>query len=144
METSPEGLNPFLARHPTLQYCLLGLLGGFGIYLSMPIVFGPRSTLESIDLAINLVIFVPSALVLAFGGVLAILTGVFSYRLDEEGRVARFARTLLKAFGIPGLRLAELALLGPLGLVSAVLTRRYSGRSISDGSAPGADGGSDA
>ena len=132
MEPSPEKFSAFLARHPTTQHWLLVLLGVFGVYLSMPIAFGPESTIEWIDLVINLTIFVFSTFVVVFGGVLAILSGFFSHRLNEDGRVAGFAHSLLKALGIPGLKLAEFTVLGPLGFVAALLTRQYSGRSISE------------
>ena len=131
MASFPEGFSAFLTRHPTVQYCLLVLLGVFGVYLSMPIEFGPESTIERIDLVINIMILVPSILLIGFGGVLAILSGLLSHRLDEGGRVAKFARTLLKSLGIPGLQLAEFTVLGPFAFVAALLTRQLSGRSIS-------------
>ncbi len=131
MEPTPERISAFLARHPTAQYWLLVLLGTFGVYLSMPIVLGPESTIEWIDLVINLTILVFSTLVVVFGGSLAVLSGFFSHRLNEDGRVAGFAHTLLKTLGIPGLKLAEFTVLGPLGFVAALLTRQHAGRSIS-------------
>ena len=143
MVPSPKGFSAFVARHPTAQYCLLVLLGAFGVYLSMPIDLGPESTIEWIDLVINLMILAPSTLVVGFGGGLAVLSCVFSHRLDEDGRVARFARWLLKTLGIPGLQLAEFTVLGPLGFVAALFTRQHSGRSISGANAPGANGDSE-
>jgi uncharacterized protein involved in response to NO len=139
MEPSSESFSAFLARHPTAQYWLLVLLGAFGVYLSMPIAFDPESTLEWIDLVINLAIFVFSSLVVVFGGGLAVLSSFFSHRLNEDGRVAGFAHTLLKTLGIPGLKLAEFTVLGPLGFVAVVLTRQLFGRSISEVDVPRAD-----
>lgn len=136
MEPFPEKFSAFLARHPTAQYWLLVLLGVFGVYLSMPIVFGAESTIEWIDLVISLTILVFSTLVVVFGGGLAILSGFFSHRLNEDGRVAGFAHTLLKNLGIPGLKLAEFTVLGPFGFVAAILTRQHSGRSITEPETP--------
>lgn len=128
--TGPQ--TTFFERHPALLYSALMLLGAFGVYVSMPILFNPQTTLEWIDLAINLIIFVPSATVTVGSGVLAILSAAFSYRLDKKGRFERFAKTVLKMFGIPGLLLPEFAMLTPLGLVVAIFTRSHSGRSISE------------
>ena len=143
MASSPEGFSAFLARHPTVQYCLLVLLGVFGVYLSMPIDFGPESTIKRIDLVINVMILVPSILLIGFGGGLAILSGFLSHRLDEGGRAAKFVRKLLKSLGIPGLQLAEFTVLGPFGFVAALLTRQLSGRSISGGSVSSTNGDSE-
>jgi hypothetical protein len=128
--TGPQ--TTFLQRHPALLYSALMLLGALGVYVSTPIFFSPQTTLEWIDLSINLIIFVPSATVTVGSGVLAILSAAFSYRLDKKGRFERFAKTVLKMFGIPGFLLPEFAMLTPLGLVVAIFTKSHSGRSISE------------
>ena len=133
------GRRASFARHPTLHYCLLMVLGGFGVYISMPIFFHPQSTIEWIDLAINLIIFIPCSLVAVVSGVLAALSAAFSFQIDEEGRFAKFAHIVLKTFGIPGLLLPEFAALTPLGFMGAILTKRSFGRSISTASIPQAD-----
>ena len=73
----------FFERHPALLYAALMLLGAFGVFVSMPILFSPQTTLEWIDLSINLLIFVPSATVTVGSGVLAILSAAFSYQLED-------------------------------------------------------------
>lgn len=133
------GQKTSFARHPTLHYSLLMALGVFGIYVSMPVFYHPQSTIEWIDLAINIVIFIPSTFIAVASGLLAILSGVFSYHLDEKGRFAKFAHTVLKAFGMPGLLLPEFVVLSPLGLLIAIFTGKYSEPSISETSAPQAD-----
>ena len=106
----------------------------------MPIFYHPQSTIEWIDLAINLVIFIPCSFTAVVSGLLATFCAVFSYHMDEKGRFAKFAHTVLKTFGIPGLLLPEFVALSPLGLLGAIFTRRYSGRSISQASVPRAVG----
>ena len=114
----------FFERHPALLYSVLMLLGAFGVYVSMPIHLSPQTTLEWIDLSINLIIFVPSVTVAVGSGVLAVLSAVFSYRLDSRGRFERFAKRVLKMFGIPGLLIPEFAMLSPFGLLVAVFTKK--------------------
>ena len=109
-----------LARHPTLHYCLLMALGAFGVYVSMPIFFRPQSTIEWIDLAINLVIFIPCSLLAAVSGLLAIFSAVFSYRPDEKGRFAAFAHMIFKGFGLSELLLSDFVALSPMGFLRAV------------------------
>ncbi len=135
-----EGLKTSFARYPTLHYSLLMLLGAYGVYVSMPIFYHPQSIIEWIDLAINLVIFIPCSFMAVVSGLLATFSAVFSHDIDEKGRFAKFAHTVLKAFGIPGLLLPEFVALSPLGLLGAIFTRKHSGRSISEVSVPRADG----
>ena len=135
-----EGQRRSPVRHPTLDYSLLAVLGVYGVYVSMPIFYHPQSTLEWVDLAINLAIFIPCSFIAVVGALLATFSAVFSYKMDEEGRFATFAHSVLKAFGVPGLLLREFVALSPLGLLGAILTRRYSGRSISATSIPRPDG----
>jgi hypothetical protein len=101
-------------------------LGAFGIYISMPIFNNPQSTIEWIDFAINLVIFIPSLFITVVSACLAVLSAVFSYRLDEEGWFAKFAHALFKALGLPGLLLPDFLALSPLALLVAIFTRKYS------------------
>ncbi len=109
-----------LAQHPTLHYCLLMVLGAFGVYVSMPIFFHPQSTIEWIDLAINVAIFIPCSLVAVVSGLLAIFSAVFSYRPDEQGRFAAFAHAIFKGFGLPELLLSDFVTLSPLGFLRAI------------------------
>jgi hypothetical protein len=121
-----EEPKTFLARHPTLNYCVLVALGIFGVYLSLPIFNDPQSTIEWIDFAINLAIFIPSVFIAVVSALLAILSAVFSYRLDEEGWFAKVAHALFKAFGLPRLLLPEFLVTSPLGMLVAIFTRKYS------------------
>jgi len=102
------------------------VLGAFGVYVSMPIFFHPQSTVEWIDLAINLAIFLPASFIAVVSGLLAIFSLVFSYRPDERGGFARFAHVILKAFGLPGLLLPDFVTLSPLRLLGAIFTGKYS------------------
>lgn len=120
----PESPTAF-ARNPTLHYCLLAVLGAFGVYVSMPIQFNPQSTVERIDLAINLAIFIPSIFIAVVSGLLALFSVVFSRHPDEEGKFARFALMILKAFGMPGLSLVAFLDLTPLAFLRAMLAGRY-------------------
>ena len=126
-----EEPKTFFARHATLNYCVLMALGAFGVYLSMPIFNDPQSTIEWIDFAINLAILIPSLFIAVVSALLAILSAVFSYRLDEEGRFARFAHALFKAFGLPRLLLPDFLATSPLGMLVAIFTRKYSEESTS-------------
>jgi hypothetical protein len=129
----------FLRRHPALLYGLITALGAFGIYISMPMFFRPESTLQWIDLAINLLIFVPCTLITVGGGLLTSFSAVFSCRLDENGRFARFALTILRGFGLGGLMLPDFVLLSPLGLLVEVFKRKYEQPAISLASVTRAD-----
>ena len=116
-----DGPKTSFTRHPTLHYFLLAALGGFGVWVAMPIFFRPQSTTEWIDLAINIAIFLPSIFIAVVAGLLAILSAVFSYRPDEKGRFANFAHAILAAFGLPRLLLADFVALSPLGLLREIL-----------------------
>ena len=86
----------------------------------MPIFFRPQSTIEWIDLAINIAIFIPCSLVAVVSGLLAIFSAVFSYRPDGQGRFAAFARAIFKGFGLPELLLSDFVTLSPLGFLRAI------------------------
>ena len=103
-------------RHPSLQYLLIMLLGSYGVYISMPIDLHPQSTVETLDLIINLIIFVPCSLIALIGGLLAIYCAVLSDRIDENGRFTKFATIVLKNFGLHKFLLSEFIFLGPLNL----------------------------
>ncbi len=118
---SIDGPKTSLTRHPALHYFLLAALGGFGVWVSMPIFFRPQSTIESIDLAINIAIFLPSIFIAVVAGLLAIFFAVFSYRPDETGWFANLAHAILAAFGLRRLLLAEFVTLSPLRLLRAIL-----------------------
>ena len=120
----PESPTAF-ARNPTLHYCLLVALGAFGVYVSMPIDLNPQSTVERIDLAINLAIFIPCIFIAVVSGLLAIFSVVFSRQIDEEGRFARFALMILRAFGMPGLSLGAFLSLTPLGFLGSMFAGKY-------------------
>ena len=92
------------------------LLGSYGVYISMPIDLHPQSTVERIDLVINLIIFVPCSLITLIGGLLAIYCAVLSNQIDENGRFTKFATIVLKNFGIHELLMSEFVFLGPLNL----------------------------
>jgi len=120
----PESPTSF-ARSPTLHYCLLAGLGAVGVYVSMPIELSPQSTIERIDLAINLVIFIPCIFIAVVSGFLAVFSIVSSRHPDAEGKFARVALMILRAFGMPGLSLAAFLNLTPLGFLRARLAGRY-------------------
>jgi len=85
----------------------------------------PQSTIERIDLAINLVIFIPCSFIAVVSGLLAVFSVVSSRQVDEEGKFARFALMVLRAFGMPGLSVAAFLDLTPLGFLRARLAGRY-------------------
>ncbi len=116
-----EQKTPFL-QHPSLHYSLIMLLGSYGVYISMPIDFYPKSTVEWIDLVINLIIFIPCSLIAVISGLFAILCAVFSKQIDERGRFMKFASIILKLFGIRNLQLSEFAHFGPVDLVVKVFS----------------------
>ncbi len=116
-------LQGFLVRHPTLQYLLLGALGGIGVYLALPIGLEPRSNIEWFDLVINVVILVPSAALLVVGATLAALSGFTS--LDEHGPSARFTRTVLRTIGVPRAVIPGFEMLGPFGLLMKIFWDKY-------------------
>jgi len=107
-------------QHPSLHYCLLMVLGFYGVYISMPIDLYPKSTVEWIDLVINLIIFIPCSLIAVISGLFAILCAVFSNQIDENGRFMKFASIILKLFGIPNVQLSEFVHFGPVDLVLKV------------------------
>ena len=120
-----------LASSPTLSYCGLMLLGAFGVWLSMPIVLQPQSSVERLDLAINIIIFVPSIFVAVVGGVLAILSAVFAYQPDGDHRIVRIAYAVTRLFGFSEQLVRQLAQLSPVALWRGVF-----GSGGSDGSPP--------
>ena len=89
--------------------------------VSTPIFFRPQSTIEWIDLAINIAIFLPSIFIAVVAGLLAIFSTVFSYRPDKTGWFANLAHAILAAFGLRRLLLAEFVTLSPLRLLRAIL-----------------------
>ena len=127
-----DGPKTSLTRHPALHYFLLSALGGFGVWISMPVFFRPQSTIEWIDLAINIAIFLPSIFIAVVAGLLAIFSAVFSYRPDEKGRFANFAHVILAAFGLRRLLLAEFVTLSPLRLLRTILDGADSEGSSTD------------
>ncbi len=96
------------------------VLGSYGVYISMPIDLYPKSTVEWIDLVINLIIFIPCSLIAVISGLFAILCAVFSNQIDENGRFMKFASIILKLFGIPNVQLSEFVHFGPVDLVLKV------------------------
>ncbi len=96
------------------------LLGSYGVYISMPIDLYPKSTIEWIDLVINLIIFVPCSLIAVISGLFAFLCAVSSNQIDENGRFMKFASIILQSFGIRNLQLSELVHFGPVALVLKV------------------------
>ena len=119
METS-EDQKPFLERYPTLQYLMLTALGTLGIWISMPIVYPPQSTVEWVDLVINLLIFVPCSLVAVGGALLTTASAVFSFQPDSNGRFVKLATGILSAFGLRSFLQPELGMFAPLGLLTRI------------------------
>ncbi len=101
-------------QHPSVQYCLIMVLGSYGVYVAMPIDLDPQSTVEWIDLVINIIIFIPSSLIAIIGGLLAIYCAVVPNQIDGDGRFAGLANMVLRNFGIRRLLLSEFVSLGPL------------------------------
>ena len=130
VETPSRDLPGFLTRRPTLQYFLLAVLGALGIYVAMPIALGPQSTIEWIDLIINLIILLPSGVLAVVGGVLTAVSAVSPYTLDNESGPARFTRMILRTIGIPRALVPDLATLGPLGLLMQLLWAQSRKRSL--------------
>jgi hypothetical protein len=104
-------------KRPAIQYCLLMLLGSYGVYLSLPIELNPQSTLERTDLIINLIIFVPSVVITVVCGLLAIFCALFSRPGEEQGRQDNFIFGLLKVFGVRDSIRSQFFLWGPLELL---------------------------
>lgn len=118
-ETQPpvDGLPAFLGRHPTAQYVLLGAMGVYGLYLAMPIAFDPQTTIEWVDLIINLIILAAGGVMAGVGGVLAVASGLTPAGLEPTSRPARFTRAVLRTIGFPQSVVPGVAMLGPLGLL---------------------------
>ena len=135
-EEVPEDVPGFLARRPTLQYVLLAALGVLGVYLSQPLGLEPQSTVEWVDLLINIVILVPSSVLAAAGTVLAVLSGLSPSTLSEESRPARFTRMVLRTVGIPRSIVPDVALLGPIGLLLETFWSKSSEGSLPEESGP--------
>ena len=127
-----EGQRTSLLLSPCLHYCLLMVLGAFGIYVSMPIDFSPGSSVEWVDLIINLVIFVPCSLITVFSGLFAIICALFSYDLDRANRFKGSAKMVLRGFGLSTSFVADLVAgtketvtngLKSLGIPAVLLTK---------------------
>ena len=116
VEPPSRDLPGFLMRRPSLQYFLLSALGALGIYVSMPIALGPQTTIEWVDLIINLLILIPSAVLAVGGGALTVVSAISPSTLGDESRSARFTRIILRTIGIPRAIIPDIATLGPLGL----------------------------
>lgn len=116
-EELTEELPVFLVRRPTFQYVLLAGLGTLGVYLALPLNSAPQSTVEWIDLMINILILIPSSVLLGAGTVLAVLSGLSPRILSEECRPARLTRMVLRTVGFPQAIVPDLAVLGPFGLL---------------------------
>ena len=132
----PENLPGFLVRRPTLQYILLAGLGTFGVYLSAPLGFAPQTTIELVDLIINIAILVPSSVLLGAGTVLAVLSGLSPRILCEKSRPARFTRMVLRTVGVPKLMVPEFAVLGPIGLLLEIFWGKSREAALPDRSDP--------
>ncbi len=135
-EDQPDELPGFLLRRPILQYVLLAALGILGIYLSMPLRFDPQTTVEWVDLIINLIIFVPSSVLAAAGTGLAVLSGLSPRILGTESRPARLTRTILRIVGIPRAIIPQVAVLGPIGLLIQIFWGQPGEEALPDGSDP--------
>jgi hypothetical protein len=133
-EELPDDLPGFLARRPSLQYVLLAGLGILGVYLSAPLDFAPLSTVEWVDLMINIAILVPSCVLLGAGTVLAVVSGLSPRTLSEESRPARFTRMVLRTVGIPRAIVPEVAALGPIGLLLQIFWGESRKAALPDGS----------
>jgi hypothetical protein len=141
-EDQPDELPGVLLRRPTLQYVLLAALGILGIYLSLPLGFDPQTTVEWVDLIINIIILVPSSVLAAAGTGLTVLS-VLSPRilgtdriLGTESRPARLTRTILRIVGIPRAIIPQVAVLGPIGLLMQIFWEQPSEEALPDGSDP--------
>ena len=104
-------------RRPAIQYCLLMLLGSYGVYLALPIDLNFQSALERTDLIISLIVFVPSAVITVVCGLLALFCALFSRTSEEQGRHDIFIFGLLKAFGVRDSIRSQFFLWGPLELL---------------------------
>jgi hypothetical protein len=134
IEDQPDELPGFLLRRPILQYVLLAALGILGIYLSMPVGSDPQTTVEWVDLIINLIILVPSSILAAAGTGLAVLSGLSPRILGTESRPARLTRTILRIVGIPSAIVPQVAVLGPIGLLLQIFWGQTREEAVPDGS----------
>ena len=127
--------------NPTFHYCLLMVLGAWGVWISMPL-YEPQTTVEAVDLLINLIIFVPSIFVAVGSGFFALLSATVSLNPDKHGWFETSAQRILKAFGLSDLMTNQLVSLGPFALLRdfiAVMYEAFAGDSapadVGDGDA---------
>jgi len=137
-EASSGEIPEFLARRPALQYLLLAAVGGLGVRLAFPLGLDPQSTVEWVDFMINVVILVPSAMLIGAGSTLAVLSVLTRSAFGEESRSARLATTVLRTIGIPKAVVPDVALLGPFGLLARIFWDKFREDSL-----PEATGSSD-
>ena len=126
--------------NPTFHYCLLMVLGAWGVWISMPL-YAPQTTVESVDLVINLIIFVPSIMVAVGSGFLALLSATVSLNPDRHGWFATSAQRILTAFGLSGLMTTQLVSLGPFAVLRDFIAAMYE--AFAGDSAPAAVGDGD-
>jgi len=110
--------------NPTFHYCLLMVLGAWGVWISMPL-YAPQTAVESVDLAINLIIFVPSIFVALGSGFLALLSATVSLNPDGHGWFETSAQRIVNAFGLSGLMTSPLVSLGPFALLRDFIAMMY-------------------
>jgi hypothetical protein len=91
----------------------------------MPIALDPQSSVEWFDLVINIVILVPSCVLVLAGTTLALLSGFSPRVMPAESRPARFTRIILRTVGIPRSLIPGAAALGPLGLLLEIFWNKY-------------------
>ncbi len=116
------------------------LLGSWGVWISMPL-YAPQTNVESVDLVINLVIFVPSILVAVGSGFLALLSATVSLNPDGHSWFATSAQRILTAFGLSDLMTTQLVSLGPFALLRDFIAAMYE--AFAGDSAPAAVGDGD-
>lgn len=138
-EELPDDLPDFLVRRPTLQYILLAGLGILGVYLSAPLGFAPQSTVEWVDLIINIAILLPSSVLLGAGTVLAVLSAFSPRTLSKDSLPARFTRMVLRTVGVPKAIIPDVAVLGPFGLLLKIFWDNSRETALPDRSDPGED-----
>ena len=126
--------------NPTFHYCLLMVLGAWGVWISMPL-YEPQTTVETVDLVINLIIFVPSIFVALGSGFLALLSATVSLNPERHGWFAASAQRILRAFGLSGLMTGQLVSLGPFALLRDFIAVMYE--ALAADSAPAAVGDGD-
>jgi hypothetical protein len=125
--------------NPTFHYCLLMVLGAWGVWISMPL-YAPQTTVETVVVVFDVIIFVRSLVVAVGSGVLALLSATVSLDPDGHGWFATSAQWILSVFGLSDLMTSQLVSLGPFALLCDFIAVMYEAFAGDSAPAPTNDG----